>query len=263
MKILLLSDLHANRTWYRWLSGHHADLTAIAGDLIDGFHPEGLLPQIIALKKWADGFHGVLALSSGNHDGNLEAAAVRRELVAAESDSAHVILGQNRWMDALERPGVVTDRRSQLIGTPSGQIVVTTIPFYPGPQGPRFCNELWETGHHLRATTGAPWLVLHHEPPADTLVGGRTGDPALFYKIRECQPDFVLSGHIHSQPYEGNFADRIDRTWCFNPGFPYYKKLAEAKKPNHIWIDTHARTATWHAAPLLGREPITKQISLT
>jgi len=77
-------------------------------------------------------------------------------------------------------------------------------------------------------------------------------------KERECQPDFVLSGHIHEQPYDGNFAGRIDRTWCFNPGRPALDRAI----PNHILLDTAKRTATWYATPNVGRQPIKKEISL-
>jgi predicted MPP superfamily phosphohydrolase len=264
MCILLLADLHFRTDWYRWISNQHADLTAIAGDLLDGFHPGGLLPQMIAFKQWADRFPGFLALSSGNHDGNLEDWAVAGEFMETNNRAeAHAILSSPQWMDALERPRVVTDRRSQILESPSGKLVVTTIPFFPGQGGPRVCSALWDEGHRQRTTSGAPWIVLHHEPPADTMVGGHSGDPSLFYKIREYQPDFVLSGHIHGQPYTGAFADRIGPTWCFNPGVPPAGQMRGAKIPNHIVLDTGRRSATWHATPALDKIPIRRTMHLT
>jgi Icc-related predicted phosphoesterase len=263
MRILLLSDLHSRLDWYQWAAAQRAGLTAIAGDLLDGFQAYGLLPQITALKKWADAFPGPLAVSSGNHDGNIEAGALSGELaITADREAALALLASENWMDALERPGVVTDRRSQILDTAAGMTVITTTPYFPGPQGPRFCDRLWEEGKRLRTATGRPWLVLHHEPPADTMVGGRTGDPSLFYQIQEYQPDFVLSGHIHGQPYAGSFADRLGKTWCFNPGFPVLARAIRTRVPNHIILDLAAGTATWHATPNVGRQPILKQISL-
>lgn len=261
MRILLLTDLHDRRDWYRWAAGQAADLTAVAGDLLDGFHPDGLLPQMVALKKWADGFPGALALSSGNHDANLGGGAGAVDAVQLyEHPEAHALLAEEHWMDALGRPGVVTDRRSQILETPAGKIVVTTVPFFPGIRGPRLCNELWEEGRQLRAASRAPWLVLHHEPPADTAVGGHWGDMSLYWKIQDCQPDFVLSGHIHSQPYAGDFAERLGVSWCFNPGFP---EGGLAAAPNHILLDLARGTATWHRNPegKSGR-PISKRINL-
>lgn len=218
MRILLLSDLHFRADWYAWVARQRADLTAIAGDLLDGFPPDGLLPQMVAIKKWVDTFPGPLAISSGNHDANLEEWAVAGEFMQMnERSEALTILSSKHWMDSLARPSVVTDRRSEILQTPSGKIVVTTIPFFPGHGGPRVCSDLWDKGRRLGATSYAPWIVLHREPPADTMVGGHSGDPSLSYKIREYQPDFVVSGHIHGQPYAGSFADKIGGTWCFNP----------------------------------------------
>ena len=248
MRILLLADLHARPDWLRWVAAQRADLTAIAGDLLDAFHPAGLLPQMMAFRKWTEGFPGVLVLSSGNHDANIEGGAVSGELwEIGDRDAARDILVHEHWMDALERPGVVTDRRSQLLETAGEKLVVTTIPFYPGEAGPRFCTQLWDAGRRLRASTGARWIALNHEPPADTKVGGSHGDASLFYRIEEYQPDYVVSGHMHAQPYFGDFADRIGRTWCFNPGAPETNRMHLAKVPNHILLDTSADTAAWRA----------------
>jgi len=263
MTLLLLSDLHCRADWFRWAAGQTSDLTAIAGDLLDGLHPGGLLPQMVTVKSWADRFPSPLALSSGNHDGNLEGAAFAADIWQMPDQSAvQSLLATEFWMDSLERPGVVTDGRSQIIETPGGKVVVTTIPFEPGERGPRFSTALWKEGVRMRVTSGAPWLVLHHEPPADTMVGGRMGDPSVLHKIREYQPDFILSGHLHGQPYAGNFADKIGKTWCFNPGVPVISRAIRTKFPNHIWIDTKNGTATWKATPNVGQLPITKTIAL-
>ncbi len=121
---------------------------------------------------------------------------------------------------------------------------------------------LWREGALQRKSLRVPWIVLHHEPPADTMVGGHNGDPALFYKIQEYRPNFVMSGHMHEQPYLGSFADNLGGTWCFNPGYPPGGSAKNAKVPNHIVLDLDARTATWHASSPRGGQPILKQIRL-
>jgi len=103
-------------------------------------------------------------------------------------------------MDCLERPGLVTDGRTSLIQTPAGTVVVTTIPFNHWMHTDVPADDLWRKGAMLRKEQKAHWIVLHHEPPFDTTVGGTRGDPELFYKIREYCPNFVVSGHLHGQP---------------------------------------------------------------
>jgi predicted phosphodiesterase len=261
MKLLLLADLHFHQAWYRWIAAQSADLTAIAGDLLDGFSPGGLLPQMVSIKKWVDEFRGPLALSSGNHDGNIAGGAIMGEdFPVTNREAAMALLLREYWMDALERADVVTDRRSQVLETAAGAIVVTTIPF--DFTAVTRTDDLWKQGAVLRRQHRARWLVLHHEPPADTLVGGLMGSTSLFYKIQQYQPDFVLSGHIHYQPYRETFADRIGRTWCFNPGMPAPSSAVNAKIPNHILLDVHRGTATWNATPNKGRTCSSQNLKL-
>jgi len=75
-------------------------------------------------------------------------------------------------------------------------------------------------------------------------------------------PDFVVSGHLHNQPYVGSFADRLDGTWCFNPGHPEQGMAMQSGIPNHIALGVAARTATWHVAPLAGHLAISETIWL-
>ena len=266
MRILLIADLHYREDWYHWLAAQKADLTVIAGDLLDGFRPGGLLPQMIGLSGWCARFPGNLAVCSGNHDGNEPGGSFDPEGMADLPDekraAAAKMLQAKHWMDCLERPGLVTDARTSLAQTPGGPVIVTTIPFNHWLHGDKVGDALWQEGQRLRFSSRAPWVVLHHEPPADTAVGGPSGDPELFYRIREYRPNFVVSGHIHGQPYKGGFAGQLDETWCFNPGYPVIGRALQSKIPNHIVLDLAARTATWHAIPNVGRLPIIKQIPL-
>ncbi len=266
MRLLLLADLHFRDDWYRWLFEPRADLAVIAGDLLDGFHPGGLLPQMLALREWCARFPGNLAISSGNHDANVPGGVFDPEGLAEipenKRQAALEMLQAKHWMDRLERPGIVTDGRTTVVETSGGPLVVTTIPYDHVQRGSTFADELWQAGAALRKFHQAQWIVLHHEPPADTAVGGLMGDPELFYRIREYRPNFVVSGHLHAQPYSGSFADQIDGTWCFNPGFPAANRARAAKIPNHILLDLAERTATWHATANVGHPPIIKQIKL-
>ena len=262
MRILLLADIHFQTDWYHWLAKQKADLTIIAGDLLDGFIDGGLLPQILAVSDWCERFPGPLALSSGNHDANTEGGSFDPEgmalVSAGKRERVMRMLTAKRWMDCLERPGLVTDGRTSVIESPRGSVVVTTIPFDFGSGGDT--GALWREGALKRKSLRVPWLVLHHEPPADTMVGGQMGDPALFDNIREYRPNFVVSGHMHDQPYRGSFADNIEGTWCFNPGYPPASLVKKVKIPNHIVLELSESTATWHAAGPKG--PILKKISL-
>lgn len=249
MKILLTADLHNRRDWYDWLGLQPADLTVIAGDLLDGFLDSGLLGQMLALRRWCAGFPGALAVCSGNHDANTPQRAHRPESIGnlPEKDRGDVLplLLAGHWMDLLEAPGVVPDRQSKLLRTSAGMLIVTTIPydFYDGETH----DNLWDEGSKLREKHKVPWLVLHHEPPAGTLVGGNQGNRSLHYKIREYQPGCVVSGHLHRQPYIGSFADKVGATWCFNPGHPeHLEQNVAVPVPNHIVLDLAVGTATWH-----------------
>jgi len=46
MRILITADLHSRRDWFDWLLRQQADLTVVAGDLLDGFRADGLQVQM-------------------------------------------------------------------------------------------------------------------------------------------------------------------------------------------------------------------------
>ncbi len=252
MRILILADLHSRTEWFEWIRDRRVDLVVIAGDLLDSFRSGGLTPQILQIDDWCRSLSFPLAVSSGNHDANIPGGGVSFHSLSGVTDKCreHVarLAAHGCWMDALERPGVVTDRRTALVSSPTGALVVTTIPYLAYMEDGVAHDEFWKEGKQPRKTHRVPWLVLHHEPPADTSVGGPHGDMGLLWKLREYRPDFVASGHIHHQPYVGSFADEVGGTWCFNPGHPDAMENMEAKEPNHILLDIEKRTATWHAA---------------
>jgi Icc-related predicted phosphoesterase len=67
-------------------------------------------------------------------------------------------------------------------------------------------------------------IYVCHTPPADTPLdvtgrGKHVGSRALRAFIEQHQPPLTLHGHIHESPQmTGQYATRIGRTWCINPG---------------------------------------------
>jgi predicted phosphodiesterase len=254
MKILHLSDLHLNRSWLTWAcaAASRYDIVCVSGDLLDMFSRQTPLRGMLTIKEWADEFPGRMALCSGNHDGNgpelTPPAHLLTELSGEDRARAEQLMRQERWMDTLARADLVPDGRSELLPCGKRGVVVTTIPY--DFSAVRWHEDLWQVGAQLRRDSGAPWIVLHHEPPAGTKVGGASGNDGLPYLVEEYQPNFLLSGHLHLEPYRGDFGSRIGATWCFNPGVPDGLSAAEVPKPNRIVIDLPEGTATWHYSSL-------------
>jgi predicted phosphodiesterase len=250
-KILLTADLHQVRPWYDWLraAARDHDIVCIAGDLLDGFHPAGVAVQALAFDRWCRHLPSVLAFCSGNHDAAGDLAGNGWPARFPDQDEAGIermrtLILAHRWMECLSGARVVADGESRVVATAAGSVVLTTIPFQCGGRA----DALWKAGEGLRAAHGAPWLVLHHEPPAGTAVGGRYGDAGVLRQVRLHRPDFLVSGHIHAQPYVGDFAEQVGNTWCFNPGYPPLREVIRSAQPNHIVLDLGAGTATWDAA---------------
>jgi len=221
MKLFLTADLHDNRSWLEWLvdQAHNYDLICIAGDLLDMFaadeggqidHLRGnWLPKMIAT--------GVpLAVCSGNHD--------------------H---GMNAWLNYIDVPGkVVGDGSTQLLSLSGEQLIVTTCPYYRTfDMRDSVMIELWEHGARLRTETQSPWLVLHHEPPAQICPAGYTATHWLSLRLRTYRPDYVSCGHLHV--FGPDFAFGVHGAWCLNSG-----QRSDAPRPNYIILDLSAKIAT-------------------
>jgi hypothetical protein len=54
VKLLLTADFHFHKPWFEWLLrvADRYDLICIAGDLLDMFHPDGVVPQLIYVYEW-------------------------------------------------------------------------------------------------------------------------------------------------------------------------------------------------------------------
>ncbi len=250
MKILLTADIHCNRFWYEWLIAQAPgfDLIAIAGDLVEGFAPVVLNDQKRDIENWLGQIVGngcAVAASSGNHE---MFSKISPRVVVEKK------LSLSRALDALRpspllpacHPRFFEDGRTGIIKSASGSLIVSTIPYtkYGEPTAISARSPMWEDGRTLRSQTGFPWLVLHHDPPGGGPVGGMAGDFVLRQTIEEFLPDFVLSGHLHGQPFfeGGGFHERIGVSHCFNAG---QTPPTKSRVPNYIVLDTDKRLATW------------------
>ena len=88
-----------------------------------------------------------------------------------------------------------------------------------------------------------PAVILVHAPPLGTPLssdlGREVGDPEVAAAVLKLPAgSLVLSGHIHNPT---RWCHPLGPAWCFNPGVD-----PRAKEPNHVIIDTTARTAEFH-----------------
>lgn len=252
MKIMMTNDLHGSIANYRWVLAHARewDLIVIAGDLFDGFAKGGLWPQFCAFHTWLNQLQltGVpLAFCSGNHDTFHPSEESLEGLDLIQKELLSRLLLNDYWANAFAQANVYVDGTTHLLSIGKEQILITALPYDAGDgNGSSAISRVWsESIIQRRQHPKADWLVLHHEPPADTSVGGMNGNEWIANRITEASPSYLLSGHIHNQPYfpHGSWLDRMRRTWCFNPGQPPKKPSWIA--PNHIILDTQAQSATW------------------
>ena len=243
MQLLLTADFHYRKPWFEWLLrvAEQYDLICIAGDLLDMYHPEGVVPQLIFIYEWMQMLTKLqipIALCSGNHDlpGNhpilLPGTSIRKDKLAILGEYAK----HKRWLRALKMNHfVAVDGDSKIIRSKSEEsISVVCVPYAAD-------------GCILHVQAAAdPCLVVHHEPPAETsLADPKTGNREFALVILRQQPSWTLSGHVHfTEETADNFAYRIGKTWCFNcRQVPPKKVLPPA--PNYIVLDTKVREASW------------------
>ena len=171
-------------------------------------------------------------VSSGNHD-----------LTGPGADGEQSAL----WLSEARASGIPTDGDSLVVdGT-----LVTLCPFWDGPAGRTRVAEQLATDSG-RGVPAAPVGVPLAPDRLGDIVDGppRYGDADLAGSIRQYQPDLVLAGHVHESPFkpDGAWADRVGRTWVFNPG----NQIGPV--PTHIVLDLDVDRATW--VSMLGTEEI-------
>jgi Icc-related predicted phosphoesterase len=213
MKLLHVSDLHARRSWFRWVADYAEDydLIACTGDFLDAFGAESLGTQVRWITAWARALPCAFVCCPGNQD--------------VECAAAPVVSGH--WMTAL--PGAKDFSQSGHLERLGHTFVrVDWLGVIP----------------ELRRDD----IVLSHAGPfgcftAASKEGGMdNGDLNLADALRSSSsspPWLVLSGHIHNP---ARWKDRCGGTVTLNPGM---NPDVRAKMPNFVTVDTAAKKAHW------------------
>ena len=234
MRLLLVSDLHYSLPQFDWVVrvAPQFDLVAVAGDLLDISSPVPLHAQSVVVLKYLALLHaaGRVAVGSGNHD-----------LTGPDANGEQSAL----WLADAKRDGVPCDGSALWLG----DTLVTICPWWDGPIGREAVEQQLAAAAALKP---ARWIWLYHWPPlgSPTCWTGRRhyGDADVGGWIERFGPDIVLTGHVHEPPFKpaGAWADRIGKTWVFNPG----RQIGPV--PAHIEIDFEAGVAVWRS--LMGEE---------
>ncbi len=210
MKILHVSDLHANLRWFDWLRREAAkfDLVCITGDLVGRPRDPNLGQQIAEVCARLTGLAAPLAVCSGNHD------------------HVEYPIGPCDWLRRLQGPGVWTDGarfahlKKIFFCVPWGEPLSAAAP-----------EEIW----------------LCHLPPARSVTGIARLERVDFGDLELADllhsgpgPALALSGHVHDPWLWHN---RIGRTLVLNTGH-----APTAPWPTHHVIDLVRRTVVRHRA---------------
>ena len=236
MRILLVSDLHYSLPQLDWVIGQgpEFDLVVVAGDTLSIRSPVPLEAQSVIALEYLSRLQSVtnVAVTSGNHD-----------LTGPDAHDEQSAL----WLEEARAAGIPTDGDSLAVG----DVLVTLCPWWDGPAGrARVADQL--AGDAARRP--AYWVWVYHWPPigSPTCWTGRKdyGDEDLAEWIAEHRPDLVLTGHVHESPFkpDGNWVDRVGRTWVLNAG----NQIGPV--PAHIVLDLAAQRATWSS--MLGTEAV-------
>ena len=243
MKLLLTADLHFHIPWFEWLRevASEYDLVAIGGDLLDLENQQGMARQLIYLYEWVQRCVKRpvnLTICTGNHDFPSGAPLIYPGVPLPNGKLA--ILRQfasaQPWPQALKlNHQVAVDGDEKMFRFRSGEnLAVTCCPY----RADGYVEQL--------RPYALPWLVLHHEPPANSLIATpKNGNLAFAQAIRRSEPTWSLSGHVHfTVGADNHFFERSGSTICFNcrqnpPGglLP--------PEPNVIIVDSKRREATW------------------
>lgn len=209
MRILHVSDLHADSLWFDWVAnkGGRYDLLVISGDLQNAFSNTSMHDQARAISKWLVSLSTPTVVCSGNHD-----------FWATDKRVSVDIHAEASWIKILMGKG-------KIVGVDGGVIEFGDLRI--GVKG-------W-----LGQNPEEPLDVLvTHAPPSGTQcassANGRhdNGDQDLW--DLEYRPRWILCGHIHDPVRHECSWPHIDPTTVvLNTGFD-----GHAEVPNHWVIDT-------------------------
>lgn len=210
-----------NLRQFEWVErqAERFDLVVIAGDLLQLAYTcekkEQIAQVLLILNRIRQ--HCPLLVSSGNHDGDTRNPA-------GEEYAA--------WINSLK----------QDLDIGNGKFRFTLCDWWNGPQTR---EQMLAQIESQQPDPDVVWIWIHHAPPRGSktawTIKGDAGDPYLLKLIGKYKPTYVLSGHVHSAPFypQGDWCERIGRSWVFNPG----KQIGDV--PAHIEIDLAGRSARY------------------
>jgi calcineurin-like phosphoesterase family protein len=243
VKIILTADLHFHRPWFNWLlrAADRFELVCVAGDFLDMYRREGMVPQLIFLYEWAQAFArrpAYLALCTGNHDlsPGVPLLAPHSPLGKEKFSILAEYAKRPHWLQAVKlNHQIVVDGDNKIVRVKSGQSLMVSCCAYRG-----------DGSVEIREVLAEPWLVLHHEPPAyPSVAEPKAGNTQFAKAVERLQPTYTISGHVHlTDKDEKRFFEKIGTTYCFScRQTPPAEKLPP--EPNIIMLDTSRREATW------------------
>lgn len=246
----MAADIHRDAVKLRWLleEAPAHDAVLIAGDLLDIFSDTRFVEQKSEILLWRQAVlmsNKSFAWCSGNHD---FFHFINTPLYAASP----------LWMRETPSSATsVTDGETRVMEAGRERIAITTIP-WPITGGNVFVersrttyldyvNDLLREGKKLQRE-GFTWILLCHEPPANTPLSATYMAPEADFTSRmivASEPDFSLHGHIHQSPMApgGSWIWRSKRTIGFNPG-----QSRRSEPPHYILLELRAPgewSATW------------------
>ena len=228
LQILHVADLHYALPQLDWVvaAAGSFDLVVLAGDQLNLASPVPPGAQAAVILEYLALLQAetTVVVSSGNHD--LTGPDVNGEQAAL-------------WFDEVRAAGVPTDGDTIEVGG----ALVTICPWWDGPIGRAAVDAQFARDADRRGDRA--WIWVYHWPPVGSptcWTGTRHyGDEDLVGWIDQHQPDLVLAGHVHQPPFrrDGAWADRIGRTWVFNPG------QQRGTLPARVEIDLARGDAAW------------------
>lgn len=227
LRILLVADLHYTLPQLDWVvrAAPDFDVVVMAGDHLDISSNVPLDAQCVVIERYVAMLRDAsrVIVSSGNHD-----------LTGPDEAGEQAAL----WLQGIRAHNVWTDGDSFVVD----DTLVTVCPWWDGDIGKAAVEAQFARDAERRPSR---WVWVYHWPPtgSPTCWTGRQhyGDEHLARWVEEYEPDAVLAGHVHQPPFrhDGAWADRVGRTWIFNPG----RQIG--RQPARIEIDFDEGWAAW------------------
>src|SRR5690606_12086276 len=166
-----------------------------------------------------------VAFCSGNHDlddfGRLVSNCSVMELPAQMREK----LVDRSWLACCQHPNLHGPECCRIVDLGKSRVIITALPWrdynVPADKAESLPDyKQMRDAQRMSLREGCPWIVVAHEPPSPSKLSPEQTPNALYRMVHEFQPDLVVSGHYHEQPFTpgGASRDQIGKTVCVNPG---------------------------------------------